>query len=903
MRPGFWLSYQSRSLMRGGKRALFAAICIAVGVAGVVALQTASLSIQNALTSNVRAANGGDISLTTDASPLSSTDLNVFKRLKRSGRITSWTAIYTDHATAVSSKHELVPFDVNVVTAPPYPLGGQPTFVSPANGNVARLLRHRGDVLVTSVLAQELNVGVGSRLTVNGLGGQGLNVTVRGILSETNFEHSSAMTVEQRDARTISTQAPQYTAVFANMSGSPTAVAAALRTAFPTATVQTVAEALQADEQQVHDFNQFMLLVGLLALLIAGIGTLNAMQSMLARRRLEIAMLKTFGFGAGALYVLFGGEAVMIGFIGGVIGTAAGAGASKVVSDALARAEALQIVYVLDTRTLIAGVALGVGAALVFAVLPVVQAAGIRPIEILREGSPASARGWFQTLFLLAVVLLLFAALAAYILGDTLLAVELTAGAFVICGVLTGGFSLVIGWLGKLGRPVNRAVGTVVLVALLATTIVAWVKIPSIAPIIALVTVLWAATFLLPRGGLLALLIAARSLSRRRTRTSVTLVAFLAGVLAMALTLTVALSLQSQINQVLAASGSTNLVAITGATTQSAVTRASQHLQGVKQSQTVTVISTRPTRINGEPLASVIGPAPAGAAGEWDEERGRLLGGVTGYDLQNGQGPANISVELGRPLGPQDAGTNHVLVRSSLLGYPFNLQLGDSVTLHEPGSNTARTVRIVGFYHRSVRVRNFGTFFTPPVIGDAALARSLGGSDAQTVVSFTVDPKHLSQDATSLQRAVPGALVINVGDLKAIVETILNELLNLLGIITALVLGAGLAVVANGVALAMLERRREIALFKAIGFSPASVLRFVLVENAFLGTLAGAVSVLATAIALGLLSHYALQQAIGFDPTVAILVLLVASLLAMITAFLAARAPVSVRPIEALRNE
>src|SRR5579859_69125 len=146
MRPGFWLTYQLRSLLRGGKRALFAAICVAVGVAGVVALQTASLSIQNALTSNVRAANGGDISLTTDAAPLSRSDLSVFQRLKRSGRITSWTAIYTVHATAVNVKHELVPFDVDVVSAPPYPLGGQPTFVSPANGNVDRLLSHPGEI-------------------------------------------------------------------------------------------------------------------------------------------------------------------------------------------------------------------------------------------------------------------------------------------------------------------------------------------------------------------------------------------------------------------------------------------------------------------------------------------------------------------------------------------------------------------------------------------------------------------------------------------------------------------------------------------------------------------------------------------------------------------------------------
>jgi putative ABC transport system permease protein len=124
-----------------------------------------------------------------------------------------------------------------------------------------------------------------------------------------------------------------------------------------------------------------------------------------------------------------------------------------------------------------------------------------------------------------------------------------------------------------------------------------------------------------------------------------------------------------------------------------------------------------------------------------------------------------------------------------------------------------------------------------------------------------------------------------------------------LAVITALVLGAGVAVVANGVGLAMMERRREIALYKAIGFGPESVMRFVLVENALIGTLAGAVSVLGVATGLALLSRFALQRAIGFDPGVAVLVLAVATLLAVVIAYLTARGPIGLRPIEALRNE
>jgi len=203
--------------------------------------------------------------------------------------------------------------------------------------------------------------------------------------------------------------------------------------------------------------------LALFALLIAGIGILNAMQSILAWRRLEIAMLKAIGFRQGTLYLLFGGEALILGLLGGVGGPALGTVASKTISDALARAIGIQINYRLDTVTLLGGIALGAVTTLVFAVLPIVRAASFRPLEILREGTGASAGSWLQTLGLLAFVLLLFAALAATIVGDTLVAVQFVLGAFVVCAILTGVFSVIVGWINALGRPRTPVVGASVL--------------------------------------------------------------------------------------------------------------------------------------------------------------------------------------------------------------------------------------------------------------------------------------------------------------------------------------------------------------------------------------------------------------------------------------------------------
>ncbi|MDQ2742043.1 MAG: FtsX-like permease family protein, partial [Chloroflexota bacterium] len=505
---------------------------------------------------------------------------------------------------------------------------------------------------------------------------------------------------------------------------------------------------------------------------------------------------------------------------------------------------------------------------------------------------------------------LLFSALAAAVVGDPLLAVQFAGGAFLAAGFMTGFFSLLVAGLARIGPPrgpgareaVRRALALTMVLVLLLLTILAAVRFPALAAILGVATLLWAAVTLIPPGPLFPLLIALRSLGRRRARTAVTLVAFLVGVLGMSLTLTVAFSLQRQITDALAATRAQNMVAIADDATRTAVLRASARLPGIRDRRAVTTATTLPLAADGRPLSAILGPAPA--TGGQDEGPADLLRGVTGYNLRSGARPASITIAAGRPLSSHDTGTANVLLNASLQYSPFSLHPGSHIRLRGSGTGTIDTATVVGFYwlHRFQR-RGFASFFTPPIFADRSLALALAGANAQSVVSFTVAPADLTADATALQRAVPNALILNINDLTAVLQQILGDLLSVLVVITALALGAGLAVVGNGVTLAMLERYREIAIYKAVGFGPGDVLRFVLIENALIGVVAGAVSVFLVAVALAGLSHFVLQTAIGFDPLLAVLVLVGASTLAVLVAYLSARTPVGIRPIEALRNE
>src|SRR5919204_727028 len=129
----FYWTYATRSLRRGGQRTVFAIFCIAVGVMAIVALQLASLMVSNNLTSNVRAANGGDISVRQDIVPFRQADLPFFDDLKRRGLATGATAVTDDRGIAYHGTRTY-PVIIGVVDPAQFPLVGQPDLTRPAHG-------------------------------------------------------------------------------------------------------------------------------------------------------------------------------------------------------------------------------------------------------------------------------------------------------------------------------------------------------------------------------------------------------------------------------------------------------------------------------------------------------------------------------------------------------------------------------------------------------------------------------------------------------------------------------------------------------------------------------------------------------------------------------------------------
>jgi ABC-type antimicrobial peptide transport system permease subunit len=280
---------------------------------------------------------------------------------------------------------------------------------------------------------------------------------------------------------------------------------------------------------------------------------------------------------------------------------------------------------------------------------------------------------------------------------------------------------------------------------------------------------------------------------------------------------------------------------------------------------------------------------------------------LEGSDLTGGQlpnatlvnDPAHPGRTLGRSLTAGDGGTTNVLGGEELLAPPWNLKPGDTITLSEPRTHETRTLTLVGFYtHNTLFNFQFGA-----LKADSGLVTSWGGQDAARVYSLKVDAAQKGQAIERLNSRAPGTLVVDVTDLGAIVERILRNLLVLLTALASLALLAGAVIVANAVALAMLERRREIGIMKSLGFASRSVLAQVLFENALLGIVGGVAAVAVVVLATTLLGRFVFQTSFDVPLPLALAIVVGSGLLAAGVAGLVAWAPTRVRPLEVLRYE
>ena len=947
MKLGLYWSYATRALIRGGQRTVLAIFCVAVGVMAIVALQLVGLSVNQALLGNIIEANGGDIRLNADLAPLRQPDMAYFDKLKQQRRITDYATAYDPGGsiTLPTGEEETFAF---IAVSHNFPLVGQANFVAPSHDLEIQNVVTGNDVAMSSTVFDALKAHIGSSYRVKTLDGRFVSVTVAAEFQQDGVFRGPQIIFSQTTLDSVHgpkgvVEPAQYGTVYMTVPASNLAtVRTQLSQQFPSARVITATDLLKQRQSQVDQIRLFLRIVGLLALFIGGIGIINTMQVLLRRRQIEIAMLKTTGYRQVDLYALFGLEAALLGIVGGIVGTLVGLGTSFLIRSVVESAFFIHLPIIVDTFTLVSGLLIGLATALIFGLLPIVQASQVRPLSVLREiieSKKFTSR--LITICLLVILSALFVLLASAILGDLLTAAIAVYGGAGVIFALALGFSFLVLAISKLPvyeKPRPRmflwllmAIGFIllsilILVALLllgeaanaVATRIGYDLIGTYALIVLgglgivlvggslvyfLAVIVNSVVMFTPRSWKTAVMLAYRNLGRQRLRTTTTLTALFVGVFAIGLILIMGQGIKDTINTTLSTLFTHNVFVVVPPNQKQAVQNQLALSKGIDSGKTLvnTVVpQVYPILIAGRDINSVLR-----SVRKTDKLDARdIVGDLTdlqGFDLSGGKNNLpTIILKTGRNLQSGDTRTNAVVLSSELEQNPVNLRLGDTIVVQSTDGSATRVLKVVGFYD-STSPQGNPNFAV--MLADSAVANQLGGSQTLEIFSLKVDPNQVPALKKHLNLAVPAAFILSVVDIDTLVNQVLNNLIIMLTTLASLAMVAGLIIIANAVALAMLERRREIGILKSVGHTSTSILSTVLIENGLVGLLGSLVAMLLVVGAITALSKFVFHVDLGIGTPMVALIIGATSLITMFVALIVAWGAVRVRPLDVLRYE
>jgi predicted lysophospholipase L1 biosynthesis ABC-type transport system permease subunit len=912
----FYLQYAFRNLWRNRRWSTFAVFSIAAGVAAVVALRSLGLAIGDALTGSVRTTNHGDITLSVgyntgflsmddpeDADTFSDADIERVRQWveARGGRMTAYLS---------SSSIQLAALDYTTAGRPQFistylidPATFPPTqdllAVDPANIPLSELFQGGNEVVISKNLADSQGIAVGDTVRVSGTEEE---FTVRGIVpteAEAGLDNIFAgffgfayFDLAVRDKLPVP-ENPNLISIALPDGTSMEDIRAAeeeLRnlTSAPSLRIRSVPELLERNQAIADIVSSLIVVMGLGALLIGGVGIINTMLVMVGRRTDEIASLKTFGMKGRQVAALFMSEAILLGLAGSIVGGALGvllSGLANAYGQTLIQQPLRWRVY---PDAVLFGLALGLVVTAVFGVLPVITAVKVRPGIILRPNETYIPRvGCLQSLFMLLLVIVVVGLIAGQILQPSFAVSQanFTPNPFVVGIIGVAVTLLILGFL----------VG------------VMWV-------------IVWIVSHL-PSFGNVDLRLALRNLTTRRLRTATTLLALSAGMFALSSISFFGAGAREIIQFTLSESFGGNVLIFTiipPAISQPLIDARLNTIEGVSYRTRLMNYSGEIVAVNGEridlqstPSMDELADMMEAAAEEGDFERmaqiGEQMSIVRDYfvtlaarDTTN----PNIATETliaGRALTPEDRGQPVGVFRLSPTLQALGVEIGSTVTVEVGGRE--HDLEVVGLLPDD---EESGFNFRPGEMGDVVIPPD--ALDAAPDFQFNIaqiEPEHLNQALIDLS-ALPLIFSIDISFIDNLLSRFINQMSAIPILVGLLSLGAAAVIMANTVALATLERRRQIGILKAVGLKGQRVLWIMLLENTLVSLLGGALGVGLSMLGVSLMTSLGVGFSIPLPrdatPT-AIALIIAAVLIGWLATVLSARPALGEKVLNVLRYE
>ncbi len=330
----FWLSYNDLSQKK--VRTALTILMVVIGIAAIVALTSFTSGISNSITGELESL--GPTSIIVGSSTqlgFTQGDVNEMEALPN---VTSVTALITGAGTFYAGNQNTSVTVVGISSSGlAQLLGGNVTLIqgSAYTDTIAPEAVIGYDVAFPSSAAgqQTVTTGQSAALKLSGASRNASEITVPviGILASHGtslIPIDSAVFVSVQAAGVLlhKTSYNEMVVTADNLS-SVNATAALITTIFgSSARVLTTAQLLSTASSIIGSITLLLAVIAGISLFVAAIGIMNIMLMSVMERTHEIGVLKAIGFKNRHVMLVFMLQALIIGFMGGVIGIAAGAG-------------------------------------------------------------------------------------------------------------------------------------------------------------------------------------------------------------------------------------------------------------------------------------------------------------------------------------------------------------------------------------------------------------------------------------------------------------------------------------------------------------------------------------------------------------------------------------------------
>jgi len=784
------------------QRLLFFFVCIAVGVAAIVALRSVIQSVRGVFGKEARTMIAADVLISTNrewtAAQRDTIDRHLLEAqaTRRTETVETPTMVRpADAANPVARMVELR------AVQPEFPLygtlelaGGQPYSFA--------LLQHHG-ALVRPELLTSFNVRVGDAITI----GQAA-FTIRGVIAKEPGRRIGQFSLGPRVL--IASDDLASTELLGFGSRARRVILAAV----PEPAIQPLVRALNSelrseyvsarsyranDDEVGRDFDRaenYLSLVGFVIVILGGIAVSSVTRVFVLQKIRSIAVLKCVGATSRQVMAIYLAQVLTLGLAGSLLGVAIARAAVGAIPIALSASTSVfaEGDYGVRAGAALQGIGIGLLVSLLFAVVPLMQVRHIKPSLLLRD--EPRPRGWdWPRIAVAAAVTAALVALASW------QAASIRTGLIVCAGF--GLLAFVLHWTGR---------GLVTIIAPLA------------------------------RSRSFPLRHAVLHLSRPGNQTSVILLAvglgafFIVGIRSLQASLLDEFSVQISAD-------SPDMFLIDIQRDQEAGVRAflDDPAHGATASALIPVLRARVTGVAGR-TTNLESFEDVRARGSLAREytityRDRLSPNerIAAGRFWSGPSPqAEVSIEQG-------------------IHERFDIDVGDTMRFDVLGRTiNARVTSIREVDWKDSRNGGFMFVFRPGVL-DAA---------PQTFVvplKAPSDPDARAKFQHDLVVRFPNVSVIDFHEILQTVRDVMGKVTIAISVVGGLVLFSGVLILIGAVAMTKFQRVYEAAVFKTLGAGTLTIARMLLVEYGVLGVLAGTVGSLgAVALTWGV-STYALK--------------------------------------------